>query len=191
MKSFSVEQKISDLEKEISSLKTSQILGGDNTRVYKKYVEGESAWARINFNPYLPDDVYYSEDGSSGESSELIYFFAEEEDPFELVEIEKIEIWRNNFLLSGWSGVTSDIARGVGQRSSTGDLIRISVSQNYYTWQTGVLSSVKKRLGPMIIFDLRGGNKNDYANVTFPFKYTIKLWLRSTSLSEYVSDRGQ
>lgn len=186
MKPSSIENKIARLEEEVSSLKSSQILGGENTRVYHRYIEGESVWVRVGMNEYQPDTVWFSEDGSSGSTQGGISFCALYDDPFELVEVEKVEIWRNGFLLSGWSGMQYYSTRGYGQRSSTGDLIRMSISRSHYTWQTGTLTSATKRLGPLVIFNMSGGQRGDFSNVSYPFRYTFKLWLKTTSTSEYM-----
>lgn len=193
MKESDLEKKVISLEKDIEKIKTSQILGGNNTKVYRKYVEGRSTYVRFGGSQAFSNWYWYSEDGMSGGSQSSLYFANQEDNPFEIIEIEKVEIWRDaTKLLSGWSSLVNVNTRGIGQRSSDGDLIQIKIGRATYVWQTGTPVGGVIKQGPLIMVDMKGGPAGCLTdNPATPFRYVFKFWLRSTSPGDFVCLNGR
>lgn len=180
--------KIANLEEEVNSLKASQVLSGSNSVVYHKYIEVESVWVRYGGGPSgtFNNQYWFSEDGSSGSSTSSLIISAMDDDPFEILGIEKMEVWRNDKLLTGWSGYIEYNNRGFGQRSSLGDLLHIETGRSVAIYQTGWLVDSMNRLGPFIKIQMQGGPSGSLTdNPATPFRYKFKLWVKSTNPSEY------
>ena len=191
MNASDLEKKVVSLEKDLESIKTSQILGGANTKVYHKYVEGRSCYVRFGGQAWA-NRYWYSEDGIAGGSQFELAFANLEGDPFELIEVEKVEIWRDNTkLLTGWGNLTKISTRGTGQLSSTGDMMQMKILRSAYYWQTGTLVGGMSSQAPMIQITMLGGPGGCLTdNPPTPFRYVVKLWIRSTSRGEFQCTNG-
>lgn len=176
----SLEDKVSQLKNEVAQIKSSQILGGDNSRVYRHYVEWSFSPVYANSNGY-----YYFSTSYGASSSDRCEIVNEDDDPFALVSIEKIELRRRGKIISGWSNYaqfSNMNLSGFGQISSTGDMLSASISQNT------ALYLKSPPLGTKIIFTLNVGRVGTLTdNPSTPFTYELRVWLKSTSPSLYIA----
>lgn len=180
MKQANLGYKVSSLEKQMAELKTSQILSGGNSEVYHRYIEVQAPTIVSQY------DWYYTKWSGTLSTGMSLFIASENDNPFELLEVEKMEVWRNDKLITGWSSYIAPSNRGIGQKSSLGDIVRVEVRYSVSSWQTGTLVQGVNRLGPMIIIDVEGGPNGCFTdNPPTPFDYTFKLWIRTTNPSEY------
>ena len=185
MKQSDLGSKIANLEEQFSKIKTSQILSGTNTEVYHRYIEFQSPSVRFGGGQAFSNWYWFDLDGG-GYSGVRMAIGAENDNPFELLEIEKAEVWRNDKLITGWSSFVNPSNRGWGQKSSLGDIISIEMMTAYSVFQTGALVNSLNRIGPFIIVKMEGGPSGSFTdNPATPFKYTFKLWIKTTNPSEY------
>lgn len=175
------DSKIVHLQQEIKNLKASQMLGGDNSRPYRYYIEGDSPWLYKKSGQWIResdynDPDYYPIPGDAYIVTSLVY--PTMDDPFALVNIEKIEVWRNGHLLT-WSDY--EYYSGVmGQRSQYGDYIQVSLAKIGHGWG----SSASPKLGTAVrLAVFPSGSLSD--NPGSPIQYNYKVWIKSTSLEGY------
>ena len=180
--SSDLDSKIICLQQEIKNLKAAQILGGDNSRVYRYCVEGVSPllykkdgqWVRKSD---YDDPDYYPVPMSNYSITSLVY--PAMNDPFALVNIERIEVRRGDKLLT-WSDYEYYQGNS-GQHSQYGDYLSISLSKIGHGWG----DDTSPRLGTAIRLTIfPKGNLSD--NPSSPIQYSYKVWVRSTSLEGYL-----
>ena len=182
MKNYSdLNQKVRHLQNEINELKHSQVLGGDNTRVYQYSLTGYSPILRKKGDVYIrqsdyDDPDFYPVPGGGYWVTSLVY--PKIDDPFALVEVERIEIRRSGRLLS-WSNYRYDNYL-FGQKSQFGD----SFIMEYMKSGSGWGSWSAPRLGTTVRLEVCApSNLSDNPGDTI--QYTYNIWLRSTSVSDY------
>lgn len=179
--SSDLDSKIISLQQEIKSLKTSQILGGDNSRVYKYYLQVTSPVLYKKSGYYIRKSDYDDPDfvpvpGAGYVVTGLVYPLID--DPFALVQLEKIEVWRGGKLLT-WSSYNMVNGLG-GQRSQYGESLIVRYTKSGNGWGSGTTP----RLGTTIRLEMDSpSNLSDNPGNTIQYEY--RLWIRSTSLSGY------
>lgn len=182
MKVYSnLDDKIVELQEEVKKLKTSQILGGDNSRVYKYFITGTSNGLYKKNGIWITKELYDDPEFVPIPMSNYGIVSAIQpitDDPFALVAIEKMEVRRGGKLLT-WSDY--DYYQGnMGQRSQYGDYLFVSISKSGSGWGSGSVPKLGAsiQLGAFPISSLSD-------NPSSPIYYDYKIWLRSTSIDGY------
>lgn len=186
--SSDVNKKIVGLQQEIKNLKTSQILGGDNSRAYRHYYTGKSApfyyrdgmWLR--YSDYIDPD-YIPVPGGVYSMTSVLYPL--DDDPFALVGIEKLEVWRGGNLLT-WGAYQKIGTSSFGQKSQYGDSLLVM----YEKISNGYSSATEPKLGTRVTFQVSPAFMT--SSQSSPFQYEYRIWLKTTSLSDYgwIEDTG-
>ena len=180
--SSNFDDKIVHLQQEIKSLKATQILGGDNSKVYKYYVVAYSPTLYKKGSFYIrkrdyDDPEYVPVPMSAYTVTSLIYPVYD--DPFALVGIEKIEVWRSGRLLS-WGDYTYNSQTLGGQKSQYGDSLLVEYQKQQNSWS----GDKSPRLGTTIRLTVSAPSSlSDNPGTTVQYEY--RVWLRSTAADGY------
>lgn len=173
--------KIVHLQQEIKSLKTTQILGGDNSRVYRHYVVAYSPELWKYGASYVRKSDYDNPEWLPVPGAKYIVttmLYPLNDDPFALVGIEKIEVWRSGKLLS-W-GDYSYSGGYIGQVSQYGDILLIECEKQ----SNGFRTNVGPRLGTTVLLSMCApSDLSDNPGQTIRYEY--RVWLKSTSMDTY------
>lgn len=175
MNGSNLENKVVRLQEELDRIKTPQRLGGDNYKVYQYYIEGSTPsvnWTSEGGGIYyfLRDEVYTYNVWTSG-------IIPVSDIPSALLDIEKLEVWRDNTLLTGWSNYQL-LSGMLAQKASSGEKLSIVVQQLRGDWHNEQPPS-----GYRVILDINLSSLP--AGIPTPFVYTYKVWLRSSSPVNY------
>lgn len=175
-----ITEKIEQLRMEINTLKSSQILGGDNSRVYDYYIEGQSPDMYKKNGSWVSKEIYDDPEYVPVPGSVFTFYsvvYPQSDDPFALISFKKMEIWRSGRLIT-LGNYTKGSDNFFGQMSSDGDRFLISHQKSGRGWLNSSPSSMGTRL---IIEACPMGSLSE----TTPFHYTYKIWFRSTNPSGY------
>ena len=181
--SFDLEKKIVQLQQEVKSLKASQILGGDNSRVYNHYIVGYSPklYYRSDVDMWLVKSDYDDPEfipipGSAYTVTSALYPL--KDDPFALVGIDKIEVWRSGHLLE-WSAYQATGYVGYGQKSQYGDSLIVRYTKNPNGW--GAIAT--PTLGTQVRFEMCPEYITD--SPASPMQYEYRIWFKTSTIGEY------
>lgn len=178
--SSNFEEKIVQLRDEVQKIKASQALGGDNSAIHRYYIEGQSDAFYKKNNAWVTKEIYDDPEwipipGSTVSMQSSFYSLVD--DPFALIGIEKLEIWRNGQLLT-FGNYEKGSDSMFGQMNGLGDRFLVFYSKDNSGWQDTFAPS----LGTELVIE---ASPLGSLNMSSPFQYTYKLWLKSTSPSGY------
>lgn len=179
--SSDIDKKIIRLQQEIKNLKTSQIIGGDNSRIYNHYIIGHSPQLYYKDGMWVrkrdyDDPEFFPVPGGYYTVTSTLYSL--EDDPFALVGVDKLEVWRNGHLLE-WSAYKRVAIGQFGQQSQYGDVLIV----RYTKTSDGYGSVDTPTLGTQVRFEMSADFITD--SPASPIQYEYRIWLKTTSISDY------